>query len=72
MCKCVAKVNKHLAANNTRLSEPFIFGKDMSVSTGLFITTEKVDRTKRGKPHSMLATFCPFCGVAYRKTQERL
>jgi len=36
------------------------------------IHTMKVDDKKRGKPPSMLASFCPFCGERYgaAKTAE--
>ena len=30
-----------------------------------FVETRKIDSKKRGKPRTVIATFCPFCGVKY-------
>lgn len=58
-CDCIAKVNGHLAAYNTRLTFS-LFGPRVT-----FIQTDKLDAKKRGKPSLMVASFCPFCGDKY-------
>lgn len=65
-CKCVEAMNKHLAARNTRLAQALMVdvtgpGK-AQMQPRLIVETVKVDPKKRGKPHTALATFCPFCG----------
>jgi hypothetical protein len=60
MCNCVDKIDVQLAAKNTRIKHIFVINKDVGMAIG--VETEKVDRSKRGKPVTMLAAFCPFCG----------
>ncbi len=60
-CKCVDLVDEKLAAQNTRIAHVFSIGKEVGMLIG--IVTEKVDKTIRGRPLHVHATFCPFCGV---------
>ena len=57
--KCFVAANKALASSNTQLSFAYVFS-DMGVR--LIIKTEKLDPTKRGKPKTLMASHCPFCG----------
>lgn len=58
-CECAARVNDHLKAYNTELMAD-LFGPYRA-----FIETTKADPKKRGKPYSMIASYCPFCGSKY-------
>lgn len=65
-CKCVDTMNEHLAKMNTRLAQALMAdvtgpGK-AQMAPRLIILTVKVNEKKRGKPHTALASFCPFCG----------
>ena len=65
-CNCIQIVDAKLAEHNTRLKLPIFFtaaGEDPR-PTRLFVATEKATE-KRGKPVSMFANYCPFCGVRY-------
>lgn len=64
MCDCIETVQTLLAKYNTQLVLP-IFGPQR-----LFVETMKLDDKKRGKPKSMFASFCPFCGEQYA-TEKR-
>ncbi len=64
MCDCVKKTNALLAQYNTRLVLPMIGPQRV------LIETTKADNQKRGKPASMFASFCPFCGERYQADQE--
>lgn len=65
-CECVKKINADLAEShplrNTEVLTPWM-GQGAGVV--VFIETCKIDHKKRGKPSSMMATFCPFCGTKY-------
>jgi hypothetical protein len=65
-CKCIEAMNKHLAAKNTRLAQALTVnattGSKMEMGVRLIVETVKIDEKKRGKPHTALASFCPFCG----------
>ena len=68
MCDCIDRVNGKLAKFNTVINAPFW------VSSGPiapFIETRKIDTGKRGKPHAVFASHCPFCGEKYVSQQER-
>lgn len=65
MCKCKEEVNAHLAQHNTKLMDNILNDAD------IFIQTWKLDEKKRGKPVSMFATFCPFCGVKIKVREQR-
>lgn len=64
MCGCINRVNEHLAEFNTKIELPLWTNSGRLVP---FVQTIKVDDKKRGKPKSMFASFCPFCGEEYRK-----
>lgn len=62
MCKCIDRVNRELAKRNTKVE--VILSVDASLLIG--IRTSKVDELRRGKPVTLLATFCPMCGKKLR------
>lgn len=66
MCNCADEINEDLKPRNARLA----FGFSLNRGTGALnvapalIETEKI--APRGKkPPTVMATFCPFCGVKY-------
>ncbi|MDE3791729.1 hypothetical protein I7G86_13910 [Sinorhizobium meliloti] len=65
-CTCIETVNEKLAARNTRLTLPIVFGRKPGEPERLMIVTEQIE-TGRGKAKAlgMFASHCPFCGVAY-------
>jgi hypothetical protein len=62
-CTCIAAVNKLLALRDTKLMVP-IYGPQLCM-----VQTMKLDDKKRGKPVSVFASFCPFCGIKYVKPE---
>lgn len=61
-CDCNDTVNAQLAIHNAHLVTT-LFGVQKAV-----IQTAKMDSKKRGQPPAMIASHCPFCGVAYGQT----
>lgn len=64
---CFVEANKALAASNTAISFVYMF-TDMDVR--LIVKTEKLDGTKRGKPKTLMASHCPFCGSSLIKAGD--
>lgn len=60
-CKCVDKVNKELAKQSHQLVLAFR-PKGLVLPV---IMTEETYGSKKVKPVSLVATFCPFCGKEY-------
>lgn len=60
MCECIELANKALAAKNTRVEHINIL-PDMSER--IAIRTVKINERSRTGPVTLMATFCPFCGV---------
>lgn len=72
MCECIERVNKGLAEHNTCLSQVTMVNfKTGGARQSLTIGTEKIE-SKRGKPKTVLPSFCPFCGerVEYKYKGE--
>lgn len=71
MCGCIPKINKQLAERNTRLAQSFCLTEDLSgADCVLMIAVEKVN--PRGKrPTHVLATFCPFCGKRFPRSESK-
>ncbi len=67
-CDCIAKANVSLAALNTRVKQNIMLFPVLHDS-GALVCTEKADIGKRGRPTTLMATFCPFCGVKYLKVE---
>lgn len=62
MCHCIDLANEKLVRDNTKIESIWVFGKNY-IPAG--IRTVKVDKTKRGNPKVIFASFCPFCGEKY-------
>jgi hypothetical protein len=60
MHKCVEIADKALKTKNTQIEPIIALGSKLSCAIG--VRTSKVDKTKRGKPVLVCASFCPFCG----------
>lgn len=68
MCNCIDMSVKALEEKkiNTSLVIPITFRTDGKVSADrLTVGTEKRDFSKREKPVTIFASFCPFCGEKY-------
>lgn len=61
--ECFKKFDDHLAAHNGRLAMGLQVTEKMGLNARLLIATEKIDKAKRKPVPSVMATFCPFCGV---------
>lgn len=61
--ECFVAANKALAASNTEIDFAYTF-TDQDVRP--IVKTIKVDDTKRGRPKTLLASHCPFCGTALK------
>lgn len=62
--KCFVAANKSMAPKNTEIDFAFTF-TDQDVRP--IIRTSKLDPAKRGRPFTLLASYCPFCGSALQK-----
>lgn len=54
--KCFKELNKELEQHNTKL-----VGNLLGIDYVL-VETEKIETKKRGRPKSVIASYCPFCG----------
>ena len=67
MCDCLSVVNEELKQYNTEIGTGFGVSGDLGkMSLMIMISTVKLDSNERGKPRSVSATFCPFCGTKYK------
>lgn len=62
-CTCIEVVNARLKEHNAQILLPMFVSNGSTARP--FIETTKLDEKKRGKPPSMLASYCPFCGAHY-------
>ncbi len=60
MCKCIALGNDKLAEKNTRIATAHSIP---GLAEKVRIQTVKLRPRSRLGPVTLLATFCPFCGV---------
>lgn len=70
MCDCREAVNKRLAVSNARIAFGFTFASNKMDLAPPMIVLEKLDEKKRGKPPTLLATCCPFCGERYPEDEN--
>jgi len=69
MCECLEKVDAQLAQYNTRVGTALSLSEDMSqMWVDIVISSEKVEKKKRGRARTIVAAYCPFCGVKREKT----
>lgn len=66
MCDCISKFDEHLKGHNTRIARGFALGPGTLDILPPFVRTEKLNSSARGKPISVLASYCPFCGEKYQ------
>lgn len=70
-CKCIEKTNEQLLRFNTQLSLPvLVFGDDLTKDS-VIIATEKADPKSRTSPKRVFASYCPFCGTAYKEVIKK-
>lgn len=67
MCKCATRLDEKLKPFNYQLSRNLLEGD----AAPALIEIAKVDRKKRTPSHSLVASYCPFCGKAYPKRKSR-
>lgn len=61
--ECFVRINERLAEDNARLAVGFVITESMSLQSRLLVATEKIDKSRRKAPPSVVASYCPFCGV---------
>jgi len=67
MCECIQRANEMFKEHNMRIVTPMTIDdkRRLGPLPKATILTERLDKKKRGNPMSLVATFCPFCGVKY-------
>jgi hypothetical protein len=76
MCDCREAVNKRLAFCNAKIATGFTIDMLSEGATATMnlappqIVLEKLDGKKRGKPPTLVATCCPFCGERYKEDEK--
>ena len=70
MCDCQEAVNKRLAFSNAKIAFGLMWTDGDThkvVAMPPTIVLEKIDKSKRGKLPTLLATCCPFCGERFEE-----
>ena len=64
-CNCVALIDAQLKDRNARVATRLVlnFKTGDARSTAPLVQLEKIDSKKRKAVPTMVATFCPFCGM---------
>lgn len=70
MCDCLTIINEELSQYNTQVSPALSLREDGLHLVGVYIETHKLNESKRGKPKSLIAAYCPFCGAKYNVDQK--
>jgi hypothetical protein len=69
-CGCIEAANKALEPHGTQLNVMYSFSGGQ---TAAIVASEKLPNARRGtKPKTVIATFCPFCGVKYATKKDDL
>jgi hypothetical protein len=63
MCGCISDVDNRLREHNTSLVTTLFSQPDR-----VAVETDKIDSKKRGKAMRVIASYCPFCGEKYART----
>jgi hypothetical protein len=58
--ECIAVANELLREHNTQLSMAYSLTNPEREL--IHVKTVKLDPTQRGRPMTLFATYCPFCG----------
>jgi hypothetical protein len=66
MCDCANKLNETLKPMNYRLTRNLL-----EEDPAVLIEMHKIEKRKRTPSHSLVATYCPFCGVRYESRKSR-
>lgn len=67
MCKCASRMNEKLRDHNYVLSRNLLEGDKAPA----LVEIAKIERRKRTPSMSMVATYCPFCGIKYPQRKSR-
>lgn len=62
MCNCIELVDAELVEHNTQINVTMTLGQKPLRAR---VDTHKIDDHKRGRPMTVTATYCPFCGKKY-------
>lgn len=68
MCDCREAVNKRLEVGNAKIAFGLMWTPGANPSVDQMpptIVLEKIDKRKRGRLPTLMATCCPFCGERY-------
>lgn len=71
MCDCIEKINTQLKAEGYTLNASLGFSGPRRAMIGLIRTDRHVLESRRGKPSSMVASHCPWCGEKYPDAEAR-
>lgn len=66
MCDCANKLNETLKPFNYRLTRNLL-----EENPPVLIDIHKIETRKRTPSHSLIASYCPFCGVKYEARRSR-
>jgi hypothetical protein len=66
MCKCASKTDEALKPMNYRLTRNLL-----EENPPVLIEMHKIETRKRTPSHSLVASYCPFCGTKYEARKSR-
>ena len=66
MCNCAKKLNEKLAPLNYRLTRNLL-----EDNPPVLIEMHKIETRERTQSHSLVASYCPFCGKKYPARPSR-
>lgn len=69
MCDCITKINERLKDENSRLVLCWSLTRGLGLaSETVALRTEKIN-TRNRKKMGAIASFCPFCGEKYTRSE---
>ncbi len=66
-CNCVEEVNQRIKDKNVRIGVGLTLIENKRLSVVVLVAAEKIDKKKRGRVPSLIATYCPFCGKKWEE-----